>query len=247
MTPVPFRGKRNEPSYVKLVAEKIADLHKISVEEVGRITSVNAFRLFGVGSLGKANFTYQLGNNLYINITNRCNADCVFCRRKEEPILEGYNLKMSKSEEPPAEKYIEEIGDPKKYGEIVFCGYGEPTIRWDVVKTIAKYVKQNGGKTRLDTDGHGSFINKRDIAPEMRGVIDVVSISLNATDASKYAEIMRVEKSMFNEMINFAKSAKQYVEKVVMTVVSIDEVEIEKAKNIVENKIGAEFKVREYF
>jgi TatD DNase family protein len=247
MTPVPFRGKRNEPSYVKLVAEKVAELHKVSVEEVGRITSVNAFRLFGVGSLGKTSFTYLLGNNLYINITNRCNADCVFCRRRGDSILEGYNLKMSKSEEPPAEKYIEEIGDPKKYGEIVFCGYGEPTIRWDVVKTIAKYVKQNGGKTRLDTDGHGSFINKRDITPELRGIIDVVSISLNATNASKYAEIMRVEKRMFNEMISFAKSAKQYVEKVVMTVVSIDNLEIEKAKDIVENKIGAEFRVREYF
>jgi TatD DNase family protein len=247
MTPVPFRGKRNEPSYVKFVAEKVAELHKISVEEVGRITSANAFRLFGVGSLDKTNFTYQIGNNLYINITNRCNADCVFCRRKDDAILEGYNLKMSKSEEPPAEKYIEEIGDPKKYDEIVFCGYGEPTIRWDIVKTIAKYIKQNGGKTRLDTDGHGSFINRRDITPELRGIIDVVSISLNATDASKYSEIMRVEKRMFNEMINFAKSAKQYVDKVVMSVVSVDDVEIEKAKGIVENKIGAEFRIREYF
>ena len=174
-------------------------------------------------------------------------SNLVLTRRKGDAVLEGYNLKMSKSEEPPAEKYIEEIGDPTKYGEIVFCGYGEPTIRWDVVKTIAKYVKQNGGKTRLDTDGHGSFINKRDITPELRGTIDVVSISLNATDASKYAEIMRIEKRMFNEMIGFAKSAKQYVEKVVMTVVSMDTLEIEKAKDIVENKIGAEFRVREYF
>ena len=70
---------------------------------------------------------------------------------------------------------------------------------------------------------------------------------MNAADASKYAEIMRVEKRMFNEMISFAKSAKQYAEKVVMTVVSFDEIEIEKAKEIVENKIGAEFRVREYF
>jgi len=247
MTPVPYRGKRNEPSYVKLVVEKIAELHKMPVEEVARITSINAFRLFGIGSLQKTNYTYLLGNNLYINITNRCNADCVFCNRKGDAILEGYNLKMSKDEEPPAEKYIEEIGDPKKYGEIVFCGYGEPTIRWDVVKAVAKYVKQNGGKTRLDTDGHGSFINKRDITPELKGTIDVVSVSMNAADASKYAEIMRVEKRMFNEMIGFAKSAKQYAEKVVMTVVSFDEIEIEKAKEIVENKIGAEFRVREYF
>jgi|SRR5690554_9458 len=247
MTPVPHRGKRNEPSYVKIIAEKAAELHKVSVEDVARITSVNAFRLFGIGSLPGTSFTYKLGKSLYVNVTNRCDADCVFCRRKEEPIIEGYNLGMKKSEEPPAEKYIEEIGDPKAYKEIVFCGYGEPTIRWDVVKTIAKYVKENGGKTRLDTNGHGNHINKRDITPEMKGVIDTISISLNAADAATYSEIMRVEKNMFNEMIMFAKSAKQYVDKVVMSVVSIDEVEIEKARDVVENKIGAEFRVREYF
>jgi hypothetical protein len=81
----------------------------------------------------------------------------------------------------------------------------------------------------------------------MKGVIDTISISLNAADASKYAEVMRVEKRMFNEMITFTKSAKQYIEKVIMSVVSIDETEIEKARQIVEEKIGAEFKVREYF
>jgi len=247
MTPVPHRGKRNELAYVKLIAEKIAELHKISVEDVARVTSINAFRLFGIGSLPGTSFTYKLGNSLYVNITNRCNSDCIFCKRKNDAVIEGYNLKMRKNEEPSAEKYIEEIGDPKAYKEIVFCGYGEPTIRWDVVKSIAKYVKQNGGNTRLDTNGHGSFINKRDITSEMKGIIDSVSISLNSVDATKYAEIMRVEKRMFNEMVVFAKNAKQYVDKVVMTVVSMNDLDIEKAKQIVEDKIGVEFRVREYF
>ena len=77
--------------------------------------------------------------------------------------MHGYNLGMKKSEEPTADIYIKEIGDPTKYDEIVFCGYGEPTIRWGIVKEIAKYVKENGGKTRINTDGHGNLINKRDI------------------------------------------------------------------------------------
>jgi TatD DNase family protein len=154
---------------------------------------------------------------------------------------------MSKSEEPPTEVYIKEIGDPKSYHEIVFCGFGEPTIRWDVVKEISKYVKQNGGRTRLDTDGHGSFINKRDITPELSGLIDIVSISINAPDAQKYSELMRVELNMFDEMISFAKKAKQYVKKVVMTAVLLNNVEIEKVRYIVENEIGAEFRCREYF
>ncbi len=247
MTPVPHRGKRNEPAYVKFVAQQIADVHKISLEDISRITSLNAFRFFGIGTPPKTSFTYLLGKALYVNVTNRCNADCTFCRRKEDPFLRGYNLGMTKSEEPPAEVYIKEIGDPRKYSEIVFCGYGEPTIRWDVVKEVAKYVKSNGGRTRINTNGHGNIINKRDITPEMQGLIDVVSISFNSFDPKQYAKLMRVSEDHFSEMINFAKLAKPFVNKVVMTVVSLDEVEIEKSRKVVEEEIGVEFRVREYF
>jgi len=247
MTPVPFRGKRNEPAYVKYVAEQVAESHKISVEDVERMTSYNVFRLFGIGSRPGTSFTYRIIDNLYINITNRCNADCVFCDRKGEASLFGYNLKMTKSEEPNADLYIKEIGDPTKFNEIVFCGYGEPTLRWDLVKKVGSYIKSKGGRTRLDTNGHGSFVNKRDITPELRGLIDVVSISLNAGDPAKYAEILRVDKSMFNEAITFAMNAKNYVEKLVISVVSYDDIQIEKARKIAEEKIGAEFRIREYF
>lgn len=247
MTPVPYRGKRNEPAYVKIVAQQVADIHKLSLEEVGRITSLNAFRFFGIGNPPKTSFTYQIHNSLYINVTNRCNADCTFCRRKEDPFLRGYNLGMKKSEEPSAQVYIDEIGDPKKYDEIVFCGYGEPTIRWDVVKEVAKYVKDNGGKTRINTNGHGNLINKKDITPEMRGLIDTISISLNSYNSKQYAELMQVSESHFEEMKTFASLAKKYVNKVVMSVVSLDEVEIEESRKVVEDEIGVEFRVREYF
>ena len=247
MTPVPYRGKRNEPSYVKIVAQQVADIHKLSLEEVGRITSLNAFRFFGIGNPPKTSFTYLIHNSLYINVTNRCNADCTFCRRKEDPFLRGYNLGMKKSEEPSAQVYIDEIGDPKKYDEIVFCGYGEPTIRWDVVKEVAKYVKDNGGKTRINTNGHGNLINKKDITSEMQGLIDTISISLNSYNSKQYAELMQVSESHFEEMKTFASLAKKYVNKVVMSVVSLDEVEIEESRKVVEDEIGVEFRVREYF
>jgi TatD DNase family protein len=247
MSPVPFRGKRNEPANVKIVAEKIAELHNITTEEVGKVTSFNAFKLFGIGGKKDIIYTYKIHNSLYINITNRCNADCVFCNRKTDPVVAGYNLHMSKSDEPPAEIYISEIGDPKQFDEIVFCGFGEPTIRWDVVKKVAKFVKDNGGRTRLNTNGHGNYINKKDITPELNHLIDIVSISLNAVDPRQYAEVMRLDPMFFNEMINFAKAAKLYVEKVVMTVVSISSINIERARVIAEQKVGAEFRVREYF
>jgi len=247
MTPVPHRGKRNEPAYVKLVAEKIAELHKLRIEDVARITSFNAFRIFGIGSKPETAFTYKLGNSLYINVTNRCNAHCVFCKRKENPVLRGYNLGMERNEEPSADVYIKEIGDPKVYHEIVFCGYGEPTIRWDIVKAIAKYVKENGVKTRLNTNGHGNIINKKNITPEMNGLIDIVSISLNTFDPKQYSELVGLDTSYFDEMIDFAKKSKPFVGKVVMTIVSIDEVDIELARKITEEEIGAEFRVREFF
>ncbi len=246
MTPVPFRGKRNEPAHVKLVAEKLAELHNTTFEDVARSTTANVKRLFAIGTDLKLSFTYQLGDSLYINITNRCNADCVFCDRKGAAIVKGYSLKMKKSEEPPAATYIEEIGDPTKYKEIVFCGYGEPTIRWDVVLEIARYVKSRGGKTRLNTDGHGNYINKYDITPDLQDLIDTVSISLNSVDPEQYANLMRVKPEMHTEMINFAKKAKQY-SKVVMSIVGIKEVDAQKAREFVTNEIGVEFREREYF
>lgn len=246
MTPVPHRGKRNEPSYIPLIAETIADIHNISLDELGKITSYNAFQIFGIGKNPNLTYTYQIGESLYINVTNRCDSDCVFCKRKTTAEVQGYKLKMKKSEETSADTYIKEIGDPKKYKEIVFCGYGEPTIRWDVIKEVAKYVKEKGGKTRMNTNGHGNVINQRDITPEMEGLLDSISVSLNSVEPEQYAKLMRVKPDMHAEMLDFAKKAKKYT-KVVMSVVGIDEVDIEKAKQLVTEEVGAEFREREYF
>jgi len=158
----------------------------------------------------------------------------------------GYNLKMSREEEPSASVYIYEIGDPSKYDEIVFCGYGEPTIRWDVVKQVAKYVKENGGKTRMNTDGHGNLINKRDITPEFSGLIDSVSISLNSVDPEQYSKLMRLEKSFHAEMIDFTKRAKNYTN-VIMSIVGIKTVDSLKAKEFVTSELGVTFRERGYF
>ncbi|MCH7974643.1 MAG: YchF/TatD family DNA exonuclease, partial [Bacteroidetes bacterium] len=247
LTPVPHRGKRNEPAYVKLVGEQIAEIHNMSLEDVGRVTSYNAFKFFGIGEIPKVSYTYQLNGNLYVNITNRCNADCYFCEREDEAVLKGYNLSMKKSEEPGAEKYIQEIGDPKNYNEIIFCGYGEPTIRWEVVKKISKYVKENGGVTRLNTDGHGNVINKKDITPEMKGIIDTVSVSLNSADPEQYSQIMGIDKKMFFEMKDFVEKVKQFVKNVVLTIVTVDNIDIEKARKFTEDELGVTFRERPYF
>lgn len=246
MTPVPYRGQRNEPKHVELVAKTIAEIKNLTIEDIARTTSLNAYKLFGIGKMPSLSYTYKIGNSLYINVTNRCNADCVFCDRKGDAMIAGYSLKMKKSQEPDAEVYIKEIGDPKQYDSVVFCGYGEPTIRWDVVKQVAKYVKDNGGKTRMNTDGHGNYINKRDITPELKGLIDVVSISLNSVDPDQYAALMRVDKKLHAEMIDFAKKAKNYSH-VVMSVVGLSSIDTEIAKKFITDEIGVDFRLRPYF
>ena len=246
LAPVPFRGKRNEPMHIPLIAEKIASLQNLAVDDIARATSYGAFRMFGIGAPGKPEIVYRLKDSLYINMTIRCNADCVFCDRKGEAVIKGHNLRIDR--EPTPREVIESIGDPTRYREIVFCGYGEPTIRLDALKEVAAWVKARGGKTRINTDGHGNVIHKRNIVPELAGLIDAVSISLNSTDPVQYGALMRLDGAKyFAAMIEFAKEAVKVITHVVMTVVDLDEVDKEKARSLVENEIGATFITRPYF
>lgn len=246
LAPVPHRGKRNEPSYIPTIAGTIAGLQNLAPEDIGRATTYNVVKLFGIGKIGEPQITYRMKNALYVNLTIRCNADCVFCDRKGEAVIKGHNLRISR--EPSVQDVITAIGDPAKYEEIVFCGYGEPTIRLEAIKEISRWVKDHGGRTRLNTDGHGNIINKRNIIPELAGLIDAVSISLNSTDPHQYGELMRLDGSRyFPAMIDFAREAVKTIPKVIMTIVDLNDVDGEKARRLVEEEIGATFFSRPYF
>ncbi|MEE9224780.1 MAG: TatD family hydrolase [Bacteroidota bacterium] len=246
LTPVPFRGKRNEPSYLAFIAKRLAEIRSLSVEDVSRTTNYNIFKLFGIGEPEPPKIAYTLNDTLYLNITIRCNADCVFCDRKGEAVIKGHNLRIER--EPTSQEVIEAIGDPTRYSEIAFCGYGEPTIRLDVIKEVARWVKGCGGKVRLNTDGHGNVINRRNIVPELVGLVDSVSISLNSIDPKQYGELMRIDgQRFFSAMVKFAKECVRHFPEVVMTIVDLCEVEQEKARRFVEQEIGAKFKVRPFF
>ncbi|MCX6135841.1 MAG: YchF/TatD family DNA exonuclease [Ignavibacteriales bacterium] len=246
MSPVPLRGKRNEPANVVLIARKIAELFGVSEEDVARTARFNTKKLFGIGPMEPPQVAYKLRNSLYLNITIRCNADCVFCDRKGEAIVKGHNLKLDK--EPSSEEVMKAIGDPTAYDEIVFCGYGEPTIRLDVIKEVAGWVKQKGGRVRLNTDGHGNVINHRNIVPELSGLIDTVSISLNSIDPQQYGAMMRLDGEVYHKaMIEFARECRKHLPNVVMTIVGIDDVDVAAAREFVEKTVGAEFRVRPYF
>jgi TatD DNase family protein len=246
LTPVPHRGKRNEPAYIPLIARAIAEACDASAEDVARTTRLNAKRLFNIGPFDPPQIVYKLRNSLYLNITIRCNADCVFCDRKGEAIVKGHNLKIER--EPSSLELVAAIGEPTRYDEIVFCGYGEPTIRLDVMKEVGRWVKERGGRVRLNTDGHGNIINERDIVPELVGLVDSVSISLNSIDPEQYGGLMRIDgERYFKAMLDFARECKQYLPEVVMTVVGMDAIDTERARAFVENEVGVQFRARPYF
>ncbi len=152
-------------------------------------------------------FTYKIGNNLYINLTNRCSNRCTFCVRDQSAKYEGYSLWLDN--EPTVEQVVSEIGDPTKYDEIVFCGYGEPVYRLDEMLAIASHIKRRGGKTRLNTNGHGNLIHGRDITPQLK-IIDLVNISLNAPDRAMYDRLCRpIYKDVaFDSVLFFARACK---------------------------------------
>ena len=156
----------------------------------------------------KDTYTYQIGNNLYINLTNRCSNRCTFCVRNGKETYEGYPLWL-KGGEPTALQVIAEIGDPKRYGEIVFCGFGEPTYRLDAMLEICDYVHKNGGKTRVNTNGHGALIADMGIAEKLKGKLDGVNISLNASNKEKYDELCRPQiEGAFEGLLAFARDCK---------------------------------------
>jgi TatD DNase family protein len=242
LTPVPFRGKRNEPAYVVHTARLLAEIRGVSVEDIGRITTVNAKRLFGIGAVSQGAIAYKIRESLYLNITNRCTSKCIFCIRYTTDFVKGHNLRLEK--EPSAEELIEAIGDPTQYQEVVFCGYGEPTLRLDVIKSVSRWVKEKGGKVRINTNGHGNLIHKRPILPELEGLVDSLSISLDAQDEETYNRICRPAfPQAFEAVKEFISEAKRYVPHVQATVVAMEGVDIPKCQAIAD-ELGVSLRVR---
>ncbi len=244
LTPEPFRGRRNEPSYIVHTAKAIAELRGITLEDLSRITTINAKRLFKIGQMPeKGEIVYKIRDNLYLNITNRCTNECSFCIRFHSDYVKGHNLRLS--EEPTEEELKDAIGDPSQYREVVFCGYGEPLLRIDLVKSVAAWIKQNKGRVRINTNGHGNLIHGRNILPELKGIVDSISISLDAQDEETSNKNCRPSfKNAYSEILSFIKEAKKYIPEVKITVVTLEGVDVEKCRKIAED-LGVGFRVRE--
>ncbi len=193
-------------------------------------------------------FIYELGGNLYINLTNRCCNDCEFClRRNGDGVKDNATLWLCR--EP---SYREVISLIKKvdfeYSEAVFCGYGESTYKVAEMVEIADYLHSIGKKTRLNTNGLGNAINGINIVPLLEGKIDVVSVSLNESDPARYDAICHsvYGPDAYGYIQDFTKKCVDAGIKTIMTVVDvIPPEEIEKCRKICEST-GAIFRVRKH-
>ena len=190
--------------------------------------------------------SYVMGNNLYLNITNRCMMACPYCiKHKWANDFRGNDLKLEK--EPSVSEVIKAVGDPAKYGEIVFCGYGDALVKLSEVKEIAKWIKDNGGKVRINTAGLANRYHGKNILPELKGLVDAVSISLNGTTAKEHYEINRpmFGEESFDKIIKFAKEAKNYIPEVVITAVELPGLDVSKVEKIAKDS-DISFRLRRY-
>lgn len=192
-------------------------------------------------------YKYFDQNQMYINLTNRCTNKCKFCIRYTEKGVEGTDLWLS--HEPDFEEVKKALieNNFEKAEEIVFCGYGEPTIRHDLLVDVAKYIRENSkAKIRINSNGHGNRIAGRDITPEYKGIIDEISISLNAKSAKEYNELCICDfgEDGFYELLEFAKRAKENVPSVILSIVDVLSPEdIEECRKIAE-QTGVTLRVR---
>ena len=138
------------------------------------------------------NLVYLLDGKVYINLTNSCTNNCVFCIRDIKDDVVGANLFLS-SENVNAEDVIAQLEKihEKLSSEIIFCGYGEPMLKLDIIKEVAKYIKEKYPNTiiRINTNGQANLVYKRNVLPELKGLIDKFSISLNGENEEVYNRI----------------------------------------------------------
>jgi len=249
LTPPPNRGKRNEPANTFQVAQKLAEIKGIGLEEVARTTTANVRRLFKIGpppQTGK--IAYSLAGKLYLNITNQCSNSCFFCGLLSDRVHRGYDLTLEA--EPDAASILGAAGDPGDYDEVIFSGFGEPTLRIDELKEVAAELRRKGAKRiRLATNGLGSRVNNRNILPELRGLIDVISVSLQAESADSYDKVCKTKdiENPYSSVKDFIREAKAAFSEVEVTAVDMSGIiDIEACEKVARDELGVPFRRRTF-
>ena len=235
------------------------------------------------------NLVYLLDGKIYINLTNRCTNDCIFCLRNDKDDVCGQKLWLD-DEDFGADEVIEQLNNLVQEGwkvrgidvwqfndknnndvlqqsqtdnsytsippyfhtsEVIFCGYGEPMLKLDVLKEVSSYIKGNypDVKIRVNTNGHANFVYKRNVVSELKGLVDEFSVSLNGENKQEYNEYSQPKfDNAYEETKKFIKACCDEDIPVTASVVEGYKgrhLNLENCEKIAKD-LGADFRVREW-
>lgn len=189
--------------------------------------------------------SYQIGDRLYLNITDRCTLECRFCpKTQNRPKVRGYDLTLS--QRPTTEQLVASVGDPARYAEVVFCGFGEPTLRLRVLLEVARWIKAHGGRVRVNTDGLANLVHKDDTLPLLGECVDAISVSMNAQNAAVYEEQCQPAlPGSYEKMLDFLRAAPRHITEVTATAIrGLPRVDIAACERLAKT-LGVAFRARE--
>ena len=196
---------------------------------------------------------YTLDGKIYVNLTNRCTNECIFCLRNDKDDVCGQALWLDDENSKASDviEQFEKIYKETPSKEVIFCGYGEPMLKFEVLKEVAAYIKNTYPeiKIRVNTNGHANFVYKRNLVPELKGLVDEFSVSLNGVSAEEYNELSQPKfENAYDEVKKFIKACADENISVVASVVEgykWRHLDLAACEKIAQN-LGAKFRVREW-
>jgi len=190
--------------------------------------------------------TYEIENNLYVNVTNKCPNTCDFCVRNIE---DAFSQDLWLEKDPTSVELIEDIfsRNLSQYKQLVFCGFGEPLENIDEVLRVCKEVKKRSSiHIRINTNGLANKIHNANVTPRFKSLVDSISISLNAKNAEEYDSICHsiFGKDAFPAILDFTQKCKSYVEDVQFSIVDCLPPDHIKECQKIADDLGVNLKVR---
>ena len=243
LSPEPLRGRRNEPSNVRYIADTISEIWDTDPEETARILMKNSMEALQLGPIRRTDLVYTLYGNIYMNITGRCSNRCRFCIKERTDGIGGYHLAHHGE---PLEGRLESIIDSLSFRtgeELVFCGYGEPTMRPVLLKKLARSASDRGFSVRLNTNGTClSWLSPSETISLLEP-FDTVSISLNASCREEYNTVCRpADGNAWDRLMEFIELAGRAAS-VRLTAVRYSGIEMESVKKLAK-KLNLPLRIR---
>ena len=246
LPPAGKRGERNLPYYVKESYRVLAELKHLPSEDIIRSVAFNTRLVFGIGDIPTTPaVVYKYNNSLYINISNQCTNKCQFCTARLSDYFAGYNLRLNT--EPTVAEIVKAVANYRDEKEVAFCGYGEPFTKYLLLIKSAQILKSRGYKIRVVTNGHANLIMGKNVLPELKGLIDKISVSFHVEDEEKYNRICQPQfgEQTFSKIKEFVFEAKKYIPWVEITFLTLPGLDIQKCKQLAQ-ELGVNFRLREY-